>query len=183
MGQRFRFKADFDISSFSPEVQVILLALKRYGMILADNGSSWFISGAPDPAWNNDVLVNEFRRVTGSEFEAVDESSLMISPDSGQARQSDTPEHYTLTIQKQGAGTGSVTSTDGMIHCSPDCSETYDEVITITLTATPDSGSEFSGWTGCIPSQEDPKQCTVTMNEHITVAASFQNETFPRQVR
>jgi hypothetical protein len=179
MGQRFRLKADFDISSFSPEVQVILLALKRYGMILADNGSSWFISGAPDPGWNNDVLVNEFRRVTGSNFEAVDESSLMISPDSGRARQSDTPEHYTLTIQKQGSGTGSVTSTDGTIHCSPDCSETYAEVTIITLTAAPDNGSEFTGWTGCIPSQGDPKQCSVTMNEHITVAALFQNEAFP----
>jgi hypothetical protein len=179
MGQRFRLKADFDISSFSPEVKVILLALKRYGMILADNGSAWFISGAPDPGWNNDVLVNEFRLVKGSDFEAVDESSLMISPDSGQARQADASEHYILTIQKQGAGTGSVTSTDGMIYCSPDCSETYDEVITIALTAIPDSGSKFTGWTGCIPSQEDPKQCTVTMNEHITVAASFQNETFP----
>jgi hypothetical protein len=179
MGQRFRLKADFDISSFSPEVQVILRALKRYGMILADNGSSWFISGAPDPGWNDDVLVNELRRVTGADFEAVDESSLMISQDSGQARHSDAPEHYTLTIQKQGAGTGSVTSTDGTIHCSPDCSETYDEVTTVTLTATPDSGSEFTGWTGCIPSQGNPNPCSVTMNEHITVTAVFQNETLP----
>lgn len=179
MGQRFRLKADFNISSFSPEVQVILLALKRYGMILADNGSSWFISGAPDPGWNNDVLVNEFRRVTGSDFEAVDESSLMISPDSGQARQADTVENYSLTIQKKGAGTGSVTSTDGGIHCSPDCSETYADVTTITLTATPDNGSEFAAWTGCIPSQGNPNQCSTAMNKHITVTATFQNETHP----
>jgi hypothetical protein len=86
MGQRFRLRADYDISGFSPEVHVILRALKKYGMILADNGSSWYISGAPDPRWNNDVLVGELRRVLGSDFEAVDESSLMVSPDSGQVR-------------------------------------------------------------------------------------------------
>jgi len=85
MGQRFRLKANFDISRFSPEVQVILRALKRYGMILADNGSSWYISGAPDPGWNNDVSVSELGQVKGSDFEAVDESSLMVNADSGQA--------------------------------------------------------------------------------------------------
>jgi hypothetical protein len=87
MGQRFRLKATFNVSSFSPQVRVILVALKRYGMILADNGSDWYISGAPDPRWNNDRLVNELRTVTGSEFEAVDCSGLMINPNSGQARQ------------------------------------------------------------------------------------------------
>ena len=89
MGQRFRLKASFDISGFSRDTQVILTALKKYGMILADNGSSWYISGAPDPRWNNDVL-HELGLVTGSAFEAVDESSLMISQDSGQAKQIDT---------------------------------------------------------------------------------------------
>jgi hypothetical protein len=87
MGQRFRLKTTFDISEFSQEVQVILQALKKYGMILADNGSAWFISGAPDERWNNDLLVGEFALVKGSDFEAVDEGSLMIDPDSGQARQ------------------------------------------------------------------------------------------------
>ncbi len=56
MGQRFRLKADFDISGYSTHTQVILQALKKYGMILADNGSSWFIAGAPDSRWNNSVL-------------------------------------------------------------------------------------------------------------------------------
>ena len=86
MGARFRLKASFDISGFSPENQVILRALKKYGTLLADNGSSWFISGAPDDHWNNDRL-RELRRVHGSDFEAVDESSLMLDPNSGQARQ------------------------------------------------------------------------------------------------
>jgi hypothetical protein len=87
MGQRFRLRANFDVSSFSPEGQVILRAMKKYGMMLADNGSAWFISGAPDSRWNNTNL-SDLRRVVGSDFEAVDVSSLMIDPNSGQARQS-----------------------------------------------------------------------------------------------
>ena len=85
MGQRFRLKASFDISGFAAEVQVILQALKKYGMILADNGSAWFISGAPDKHWNNEVLVDQLRAVHGSDFEAVDESSLMLMTDSARA--------------------------------------------------------------------------------------------------
>ena len=86
MGQRFRLRAGFDLSGFSREAQVILRALERYGMILADNGSAWFLSGAPDSRWNDEVLVDELRRVQGTDFEAVDVSALMISADSGQAR-------------------------------------------------------------------------------------------------
>ena len=87
MGQRFRLKASFDISTFSTEVQVILRAMKKYGLILADNGSAWYISGVPDERWDNDTLVSEFGRIKGSDFEAVDVSSLMIDPDSGEAHQ------------------------------------------------------------------------------------------------
>jgi hypothetical protein len=86
MGQRFRLKVNFDISSFSPMNQVILTALKTYGMFVADNGSSWYLSGAPDERWDNDDLHNLQTRVHGSDFEAVDESSLMIDPNSAQAR-------------------------------------------------------------------------------------------------
>jgi hypothetical protein len=85
MGQRFRLRADFDVTGFSPEVQVILWALKTYGMILADNGSSWFISGVPDERWDNDAL-HELHDVKGSDFEAVNTSSLMVDPNSGQVR-------------------------------------------------------------------------------------------------
>lgn len=90
MGQRFRLRADFDHSEFSRDAQVILTALKRYGMILADNGSDWFLSGAPDERWNNGIL-RELRRVRGSDFEAVDVSSLETQFDSGAARQPDQP--------------------------------------------------------------------------------------------
>ena len=86
MGQRFRLRASFDISSFSAQNQVILKALKKYGMMIADNGSAWYISGAPDERWNNSMLA-DLRRVVGLDFEAVDVSSLMIDPSSGQARQ------------------------------------------------------------------------------------------------
>jgi hypothetical protein len=85
MGQRFRLKASVDISLFSPANQVILRALQTYGMILADNGSPWFLSGAPDDAWDKDALNAELRQLKGSDFEAVDVSSLMREPDSGQA--------------------------------------------------------------------------------------------------
>jgi hypothetical protein len=65
---------------------VILTTLKHYGMIVADNGSSWYISGAPDSRWINDDL-HGLSKISGSDFEVVDESSLRISPDSGQARE------------------------------------------------------------------------------------------------
>jgi len=86
MGQRFRLKTAFDISGFSPEVQVILQAMKTYGLILADNGSAWYISGVPDERWDNDILVGELWQVKGSNFEAVDVSALMLDPNSGQVK-------------------------------------------------------------------------------------------------
>jgi hypothetical protein len=85
MGLRLRLKASVNISSFSRQDQVILTALKRYGMMVADNGSSWFISGAPDDRWNNDDLA-QLKRIPGSDFEVVDTSGLQVSANSGQAR-------------------------------------------------------------------------------------------------
>mgnify|MGYP006909086233 CR=1 FL=1 len=84
MGLRLRLKASFDISGYSPDVQVILRALKTYGLILADNGSAWYISGVPDERWDNDIL-HEWDDISGSNFEVVDVSGFMIDPDSGQA--------------------------------------------------------------------------------------------------
>ncbi|MHC4660888.1 MAG: hypothetical protein ACYS8W_04305 [Planctomycetota bacterium] len=70
MGLRLRLKAAFDISGFSPRIQVILTALKKYGMFVADNGSDWYISGAPDMRWDDDEL-GELKTIQGSSFEAV----------------------------------------------------------------------------------------------------------------
>ncbi len=81
MGARFRLKTEFNIAPFPPDVQVILQALKTYGMMLADNGSNWYITGEHDPRWDDDV-IGAIKSISGSWFEAVDESSLLIDPDS-----------------------------------------------------------------------------------------------------
>ena len=86
MGQRFRLKSTFNIASFSHNTQVILTAFKLYGIIVADNGSDWYINGAPDSHWVDDTLVREFNLIHGSDFEAVDESNLMLDPNSGQVK-------------------------------------------------------------------------------------------------
>jgi len=70
MGLRLRLKASFDVRSFPRQARIVLVALKRYGMIVADNGSSWYITGAPDPRWSNDQL-HMLGRVKGSDFEVV----------------------------------------------------------------------------------------------------------------
>jgi hypothetical protein len=75
MGMRVRLKASVDISGFPKQARVVLQALKTYGMILADNGSNWYISGAPNPHWSNDDL-HSLGRITGSMFEVVDTTSL-----------------------------------------------------------------------------------------------------------
>jgi len=98
MGQRFRLKASVSLASFAPRVQVILRALRTYGMILADNGSSWFVSGAPDPRWDDDEL-HQLGRLTGNDFEAVDVSSLMVSADSGQAQGAAPPPATDVAIE------------------------------------------------------------------------------------
>lgn len=75
MGQRLRLRRGYDISRFPRQARIVLRALKRYGMILADNGSSWYVSGAPDPRWSNDQL-HTLHRVPGSAFEVVDTARL-----------------------------------------------------------------------------------------------------------
>lgn len=85
MGQRFRLRADYELSPFDPAVQVILRAMQRYGIILADNGSPWYLSGLPDERWDNDIL-RQLAQLRGDDFEAVDVSGLMVDPDSAQVR-------------------------------------------------------------------------------------------------
>jgi hypothetical protein len=76
MGLRLRLKASVNISGFSPTVQAILAALKRYGMFVADNGSDWYISGAPDPRWNDSDLAT-ISAIQGSDFEVVDTGPIV----------------------------------------------------------------------------------------------------------
>ena len=75
MGLRLRLRANFPVASFPPQARVILRALKRYGMIVADNGSSWYVSGVPDAGWDNDQL-HSLHRVKGSDFRVVNTSKL-----------------------------------------------------------------------------------------------------------
>jgi hypothetical protein len=75
MGLRVRLKASFDTRPFPKQARIVLDAMKRYGMIVADNGSDWYVSGAPDPRWSNDQL-HTLGSVTGANFEVVDTSSL-----------------------------------------------------------------------------------------------------------
>lgn len=76
MGLRVRLKASVDISGFGPQTQVILTALKQYGMLLADNGSPWYITGAPDGSWDDDEL-HRLGEIRGSDFEVVDTAGFV----------------------------------------------------------------------------------------------------------
>lgn len=76
MGLRLRLNASFDLAPYHGEALVILQALKRYGLIVADNGSPWYITGAPDSRWNEEDL-NELKSVPGSAFEAVDSGPIL----------------------------------------------------------------------------------------------------------
>ena len=70
MGERLRLKASTDISGLPPQARVVARAMKEYGLIVADNGSDWYVSGAPHPGWDNDQL-QQLRRLRGSDFEVV----------------------------------------------------------------------------------------------------------------
>jgi hypothetical protein len=78
MGMRVRLRASYDVSTFPPEVRVILNAMKRHGMLLADNGSAWYVSGAPDPRWSDDRLAT-LARVPGSAFEVIEMGTVVTS--------------------------------------------------------------------------------------------------------
>jgi hypothetical protein len=75
MGLRLRLKSNFDISGYPPQAQEVLRALKTYGMLVADNGSDWYISGSPNKNWDNDDL-HSLGDVLGRNFEVVNTSSM-----------------------------------------------------------------------------------------------------------
>jgi hypothetical protein len=81
LGARFRLKASYDISTFPRELLVILRAMQVYGIVLADNGSDWYVTGDPDERWDNDML-HLLDVLTGDDFEAVDTSVWISDPDS-----------------------------------------------------------------------------------------------------
>ncbi len=85
MGLRLRLKSSIDPNAYPASVRPIVVALKTYGAIVADNGGPWFLSGVPDSRWDNDAL-HQLGSIKGTDWQAVDESSLQVSAGSGQAR-------------------------------------------------------------------------------------------------
>jgi hypothetical protein len=85
MGARFRLRADFNMAGYRSDTQVVLRAMQHYGLILADNGSNWYFQGEAINNWD-DGFISDLKRVPANAFEAVDESSLMINPNSGEYR-------------------------------------------------------------------------------------------------
>jgi hypothetical protein len=94
MGARFRLAAGFHLSPSQcfRACQVVITAMKTYGLILADNGSNWYFQGTADRRWTY-TMVDQLKAIPAREFQAVDESCLMVSPNSGQARQPGTPAY------------------------------------------------------------------------------------------
>jgi hypothetical protein len=82
MGARFRLKAGFPISSYRSDARVVLRAMRRYGLVLADNGSPWFFQGEQNAKWP-DALIEQLKQIPARQFVAVDTSSLKVSSNSG----------------------------------------------------------------------------------------------------
>jgi len=163
MGERFRLKAGFNISTYPPDVQVILRAMKKYGIILADNGSAWFISGKPDSRWNNTNLQT-FSQLLGSNFEAVDATVLRIDPNSGAALQNGvtvavTPSTATVRVGHFQTFTATVTGASGGVTWSVNDIPGGD-----SLVGTIDNGGQY------LPPTVVPSPPTVTIRA--TSAAS-----------
>ncbi len=173
MGARFRLKASFDIAGFDPRLQVILQAMKSYGIILADNGSNWYVSGTPDERWDNDLL-HALDLLTGADFEAVDVAGLMVDPGSGQAQVA-----ATLTVASTNPTSGvtiSVSPNDGSGQGSGPTPFTrlYDGAVQVTLTAPAVSGNNtFRVWSGC--TSTSGTTCVVTLDGSRTVWANYRD--------
>jgi hypothetical protein len=131
MGARFRLKASFDISGFSPATQVILRAFKKYGLVLADGGSNWFFQGVSSASWPDSVF-SELGGIAGSNFEVVDTAFMQLGADSAQSlqpgadlavTQSATPNPastgkdliYVATVSNVGSGAASTTVLNGQM--------------------------------------------------------------------
>ncbi len=96
MGARFRLKASVDISGFRPGTQAVLRAMKTYGLIVADNGANWYFQGTAEHGWPT-AMLDELKTIPASDFEAVDASSLMVDPNSGQAGGGPAPAAVTVS--------------------------------------------------------------------------------------
>ncbi len=145
MGAWFRLKASFDISGFSTQNQVILRAMKKHGMVLADNGSSWFTSGAPNPGWDDDDL-QRLRTVPGSAFEAVNVSSLPVSPTSSYAVRPAGPTSTTTTVSSTTTSTTAPPATTTTTTAPPSTTTSTVPPSSVNLVANPGFETNLSGW-------------------------------------
>jgi hypothetical protein len=172
MGTRFRLKAAFDVASFSPNVRVILTAMKKYGIIVADNGSNWYISGVPDDRWSNDDLAT-LGQVKGSSFEAVDESGLMVTADSGQATQPNGTTLSAVTLNPAAVTGGQSTTGNSVAMIGP--APTGGALVTLSssnlsVASVPVSVPIAAGFTSA---QFAVTTSPVAMTTEATIAASF----------
>jgi hypothetical protein len=133
MGARFRLKASFDVSRFRPDTQVVLRAMQRHGMILADNGSDWYFTGTSEPGWDTGML-DELESVPAGEFEAVDASSLLVEPDSGRVRAAPTPAAPVTTTTAAPVATTSPPA--GPVKAGPPPAPARRPATTVTPTTT-----------------------------------------------
>ena len=103
MGARFRLDASFALprSSCARACQVVITAMKTYGLILADNGSNWYFQGTADPRWTY-TMVDQLKAIPASAFQAVDERCLIITPGSGRARQPGTAAYQRACEEQPG---------------------------------------------------------------------------------
>jgi hypothetical protein len=144
MGARFRLKAGFDISHFRPDTQVILRAMQRHGLIIADNGSNWFFGGASEPGWP-DGLISELKTVAAGNFEAVDESSLMIDAGSGRARATGAPGPVPVPIVKKPTTTRPAPPPPSTTTSSSSSTSTTTTTVTTTTRVAPTSTTANGG--------------------------------------
>ncbi len=172
MGARFRLKSAFNVSGFPAEVQIILNAMKKYGIIVADNGSNWYVSGVPDDRWNNDNL-HLLGNVHGSDFEAVDESGLMLNVNSAQANVASgaTLNGITLTPSTVAGGQATPQNAVTLLGAAPNggavvtLASSDAAAATVPPTVTIAAGASSANFTIATSS--------VAVQEQVTISASY----------
>jgi len=144
MGMRISLKASFDISSFSATNKVILTAMKKYGMILADNGSDFYFQGAPDTRWNDDDL-NNLKNIAGTNFEVIQMTPTYPGWDANTAPTGGAPtiNSFTASATTVAAGT-SVTLTWSTTNDSYDFIDKLGGVRGPSVTVTPTSTTTYT---------------------------------------
>ena len=146
MGARFRLKSSFSLSGYRADTKVILTAMKRYGMIVADNGSDWYFQGTAEDGWSN-AMLDELKSIPASAFEAVDESSLMADPNSGRVRGTSTVTHHTTTTKPKAGSPAPVTAkpTPKPSHAATPSTSPSPTTTAVSPTPSPGDGALASG--------------------------------------